>query len=50
MKTDKINILIVDDEEQFLSSISRSLEVRDFNVVTVKQGRKSDRCCTVPAV
>ena len=41
MQTDKINILIVDDEEQFLSSISRSLEVRDFNVVTVSRGEKA---------
>jgi DNA-binding NtrC family response regulator len=41
MQTDKINILIVDDEEQFLSSISRSLEVRDFNVVTVNRGEKA---------
>ena len=41
MQTDKINILIVDDEEQFLSSISRSLAVRDFNVVTVNRGDKA---------
>jgi DNA-binding NtrC family response regulator len=41
MQTDKINILIVDDEEQFLSSISRSLTVRDFNVVTVNRGDKA---------
>ena len=41
MQTNKINILIVDDEEQFMSSISRSLAVRDFNVVTVNRGEKA---------
>ncbi len=30
MQTDKINILIVDDEEQFLSSISPTLEAGIF--------------------
>jgi DNA-binding NtrC family response regulator len=35
---DKINLLIVDDEEQFLSSISRSLAMRDFNVTAVNRG------------
>ena len=39
MEKDKINILIVDDEEEFLNSIGRILEVRDFKVITV------DRCC-----
>ncbi len=38
MQSDKINLLIVDDEEQFLNSIRRSLELRDFNVVTVNRG------------
>ena len=41
MAKDKINLLIVDDEEQFLNSIRRSLEVRDFNVVTVNRGDKA---------
>jgi DNA-binding NtrC family response regulator len=35
---DKINLLVVDDEEQFLSSISRSLALRDFNVIAVNRG------------
>lgn len=38
MDKDKINLLIVDDEEQFLSSISRSLAMRDFNVIAVNRG------------
>ena len=37
----KINLLIVDDEEQFLESISKSLQVRDFNVVAVNRGEKA---------
>jgi DNA-binding NtrC family response regulator len=41
MNKDKINLLIVDDEEQFLSSISKSLEVRDFNVIAVNRGEKA---------
>jgi DNA-binding NtrC family response regulator len=41
MAKDKINLLIVDDEEQFLHSIQRSLEVRDFHVVTVNRGEKA---------
>ena len=41
MTKDKINLLIVDDEEQFLDSIRQSLEVRDFNVVTVNRGEKA---------
>jgi DNA-binding NtrC family response regulator len=38
MEKEKINLLIVDDEEQFLSSISRSLALRDFNVIAVSRG------------
>jgi DNA-binding NtrC family response regulator len=38
MDLQKINLLIVDDEEQFLASISKSLELRGFNVVTVNRG------------
>ena len=41
MENDKINVLIVDDEEQFLSAISRSLELRDFNVIAVNRGEKA---------
>lgn len=41
MAEDKINILIVDDEEKFLNSIKRRLEVRDFNVVAVNRGEKA---------
>ena len=40
MEMNKINLLIVDDEEQFLHSISRSLEMRDFNVTAVNRGDK----------
>jgi DNA-binding NtrC family response regulator len=41
MAQNKINLLIVDDEEQFLKSISRSLEMRDFDVVTANRGDKA---------
>lgn len=41
MGDEKINILIVDDEEQFLNSISRRLEVRDFKVIAVDRGEKA---------
>lgn len=41
METNKINLLIVDDEEQFLHSITRSLELRDFQVVAVNRGDKA---------
>jgi len=41
MENDKINLLIVDDEVQFLESISKSLEVRDFNVIAVDRGEKA---------
>ena len=41
MENDKINLLIVDDEVQFLKSISKSLEVRDFNVIAVDRGEKA---------
>ena len=34
-------ILIVDDEEQFLESIAKSLQVRDFNVISVNRGEKA---------
>jgi len=38
MNTNRINLMIVDDEEAFLHSIRRSLEVRDFNVITSTRG------------
>ena len=41
MAEPKINLLIVDDEEQFLESITKSLQVRDFNVVAVNRGEKA---------
>ncbi|NNL77783.1 MAG: response regulator [Desulfobacterales bacterium] len=41
MADPKINLLIVDDEEQFLESISKSLTVRDFNVIAVNRGEKA---------
>ena len=41
MEKEKINLLIVDDEELFLESISKSLELRDFNVIAVNRGEKA---------
>ncbi len=41
MTENRINLLIVDDEEQFLNSIKRRLEVRDFNVIAVNRGEKA---------
>lgn len=41
MEKDAINLLIVDDEEQFLHAISRSLEMRDFKVIAVNRGDKA---------
>ena len=41
MEKEKINLLIVDDEEQFLKAISRSLEMRDINVIAVNRGEKA---------
>lgn len=41
MKKEKINLLIVDDEEQFLAAIRKSLELRDFHVITVNRGEKA---------
>ena len=37
----KINLLFVDDEEQFLASLKKQLEVRDFNVIAVNRGEKA---------
>ena len=41
MGNDKINLLLVDDEEQFVKSISKSLGVRGFNVIAVNRGDKA---------
>jgi len=41
MEKNKIDLLVVDDEEQFLKSISKSLELRDFNVIAVNRGEKA---------
>jgi len=41
MADKKINLLIVDDEEQFLESIAKRLAVRDFNVIAVNRGDKA---------
>ncbi len=42
MKDDKkINLLLVDDEEQFLDSMQKRLEVRGFNVMAVNSGEKA---------
>ena len=38
MEKNKINLLFVDDEEDFLRSITKRLEIRDFNVIAVKRG------------
>ena len=41
MAKEKINLLIVDDEEQFLASIRKSLELRDFHVIIANRGDKA---------
>ncbi|MBN1345687.1 MAG: response regulator [Phycisphaerae bacterium] len=41
MAKDKINLLIVDDEELFLEAMSKRLEVRGFNVIAVNRGGKA---------
>jgi DNA-binding NtrC family response regulator len=41
MEEKKINLLIVDDEEQFLESTKKRLEVRGFNVIAVNRGEKA---------
>ena len=38
---DKINILLVDDEEALLDSIKRRLQIRAFNVIAVNRGEKA---------
>jgi len=41
MKKQNINLLIVDDEKQFLESISKRLSVRGFHVIAVDRGEKA---------
>ena len=41
MAKDKINILLVDDEEALLDSIRRRLQIREFNVIAVNRGDKA---------
>ncbi len=41
MAKDKINIMIVDDEDQFLESMRKRLVARDFHVVAVNRGEKA---------
>lgn len=41
MTEHKINLLFVDDEEQFLESMRKRLEARDFNVLAVNRGEKA---------
>ncbi|MBT8341773.1 MAG: response regulator [Desulfatitalea sp.] len=41
MDKDTINLLIVDDEVQFLNAITRSLTARDFNVIAVSRGEQA---------
>jgi DNA-binding NtrC family response regulator len=38
---DKINILLVDDEQALLDSIKRRLQIREFNVIAVDRGEKA---------
>jgi len=39
--SDKIKLLIVDDEVQFLESIARRLEMRDFDVTKASTGKEA---------
>lgn len=41
MENKKINLVIVDDEEQFLDPIRKRLEIRGFNVIAVDRGEKA---------
>ncbi|MBN1590722.1 MAG: response regulator [Pirellulales bacterium] len=41
MAKEKINLLIVDDEQQFLKSTATRLEVRGFHVIAVDRGEKA---------
>ena len=44
MPEDKINLLIVDDEPDFLDAIGKRLSVRGFNIFTVDGGEKALDC------
>lgn len=41
MAKEKIDLLLVDDEEQFLRSTTKRLEVRGFNVIAVTNGHQA---------
>ena len=41
METNKINLLFVDDEDQFLTSMSKRLGARGFHVLAVNRGEKA---------
>jgi len=41
MEKNKINLLFVDDEDQFLTSMSKRLEARGFHVLAVNRGEKA---------
>lgn len=41
MKKERINLLLVDDEDALLHSIQRRLQIRDFNVIAVNRGEKA---------
>ncbi len=50
MAKEKINLLIVDDEEQFLKSMAKRLEVRGFNVIAVDRGEKAVEAARTQAI
>ena len=41
MESNKINLLFVDDEDQFLTSMSKRLGARGFHVLAVNRGEKA---------
>jgi DNA-binding NtrC family response regulator len=41
MEKNKINLLFVDDEDQFLTSMGKRLEARGFNVMAVNRGERA---------
>jgi len=41
MEMSKINLLVVDDEEEFLNYVVKRLEIRDFNVIGVTSGEEA---------
>ncbi len=45
-----INLLVVDDEEEFLVSITKSLSVRNFKVTAVNRGEKAIEAVKAHAV